>query len=192
MLEWPKRLNLVWPSADFLREIWMAMDQATRLDLEPPAAPSDDAEEDDIELTVPELLNRIRQVDEQMLMVRYRSGLPHDAIIEQISQLMETRNKLHAHFQRAREAEFREFVDGLDLPRMRARPFFPGQIRCKIQIDPASGLDLARSLPGDQQRQQKLRDDLRALSRKKHLSNVDEAHRIRFAAELEQFGPKGK
>jgi hypothetical protein len=40
-----------------------------------------------------------------------------------------------------------------------------------------------------------LRDDLRALSRKKNISNVDEAHRIRYAAELEQieqFGPKGK
>jgi hypothetical protein len=173
----------------------MAMDNATRLELEPPAAHSDGAEEDDIELTVPELLNRIQQVDEQMLSVRDRSRLPHDEILEQIGQLMETRNKLHAHFQRAREAEFREFVDTLDLPRMHARPFFAGQMRCKIQIDPASGLDLARTLPGDEQKGQKLRGDLRALSRKKNVSNVDEAHRIRCAAELEQieqFAPKGK
>jgi hypothetical protein len=130
----------------------MTMDQAIRFDLEPPAAHSDGVEEDDIKLTVPELVNCIRQVDEQMLTVRYRSGLPHDEIFEQISQLMETRNKLHAYFQRAREAEFREFVETLDLPRMRARPFFPGQMRCKIQIDPASGLDLTRTLPGDQEK----------------------------------------
>jgi hypothetical protein len=167
-------------------------------------ARSDGAEEDDIELTVDELMSEMTSIDQEIYAVRFNRALTPSAILERLAGLMETRNRLNDKLQRARAAEFRSFVESLNLAGLQMRPHFTAR-RCKLTLDPdrlgflddrpAADADSGQMIAESEQRRVELEKDLGMLQKKKFLSPSDAAIKLRMEAELRQivdFSPAKK
>lgn len=190
-------------------------------DAPPPAAPpqeirkspsvtieivEDDVSDDD--RNADEILLDMNQIDEEIYDVRFKQGLQPDEILEKISELMERRNHLNDKLQKARNSEFRQFVDSLQLGKEKLVPFFPTTRKCKLRVSHDEAAALINNPPVVKSRVLKksglyglaadnfVRCDARAkeintelsvLRKKKLLSPSDVARKDRLEAEMDEL-----
>jgi hypothetical protein len=167
-----------------------------------PSVPSLDDDDVPPDASAEELLSELERLANDILGVRHRPTSSDS--LAQISELMESRNRVVDHYQTARASEFREFITSLHLPELHAAPFFQGPCHCVITSDEVTALlngqpasvpdaDIARFIAADEHRRAELTKNLQLIAKKKFTSPTDLAQKTRMEAELaalKQYSPK--
>ena len=170
--------------------------------------PNEEEEEID-DRTAEEILFDLNRIDEDMMRIRFDQSLSDNAILDQLVELMEQRNTLSDKLQRARGAEYKRFVESLDLKKLHIVPFFPAARKCKLQIndDDVSRLvnyppqpkkkafgkyEAPPGIAGEnfhhcEDRMKQVSAELDLLQRKKYLSPLDSAKKLSLEAEVAEL-----
>ena len=91
-------------------------------------------EEDEI-LSADQAITEVSILDSQIIEARNAKDKTNEEKLEEISNLMEQRNALVDKLQKAKQAEFKEFVESLNLKEIKCSPFFPVGRKCRISTN---------------------------------------------------------
>ena len=81
------------------------------------------------------IVNELQGLDIDIVNVRFNSpNLSEAELISRLSEMMNRRNNLVDELQKARAAEFRNFIESLNLKDIQIQPFYPVPRRCKLQL----------------------------------------------------------
>ncbi|OHT14145.1 hypothetical protein TRFO_03185 [Tritrichomonas foetus] len=109
-------------------------------------------EEEEDNRTIDELMDDISDLDSEITKIRFDKNLSKDEILEKINDLMEKRNSLNDKLQNSRNAEFKAFVESLNLQDIHIVPFFPAARRCKLQVNNELSNEILKAPPVETQK----------------------------------------
>ena len=100
-----------------------------------PSAPGHYKKMDSESRPVDLIVNELQGLDIDIVNVRFNSpNLSEAELISRLSEMMNRRNNLVDELQKARAAEFRNFIESLNLKDIQIQPFYPVPRRCKLQL----------------------------------------------------------
>ena len=169
-------------------------------------------QEEEEELTAEEAITELSYLDTQIIEARNAKDKSEDQILEELSSLIEKRNILVDQMQKAKQKEFKEFVDSLNLQEMGIMVYFPVGRKCRLATkDPnAEFIDKPPELEKSflkknrkpkagsnpltvehyeywLKRSEELDKELVFYQKKKLLSPSDKAHKLRLEAEKKEI-----
>ena len=169
-------------------------------------------QEEEDELNVESAITELSLIDNQIVEARFATDKTQDKVLDELSDLLEQRNVLVEKLQKAKQREFKEFVDSLNLQEIGIMPYFPVGRKCRLTTkDPNAEFinkppEFEKSFlkknkkpkAGTNQitienyqiwskRSEEIEKELVAYKKKKILSPTDKAHKLRLEAELQEI-----
>lgn len=165
-------------------------------------------EEDELDvISADDAIAQLSSIDALIIEARNKKDTTDMQKLEEISKLIETRNKLVDKLHEAKSSEFKEFVESLNLKALHVQPFYVTNRKCRLGSEfepydvitkpPQKKKMFSKPPPchPDQQlnfdiitkRKKDAEKELLKYTKKPILSPQDHAHKLRLEAEISVY-----